>query len=72
MPNTGLNIPRWAIFAATFITGLFSAGWTAKTIIHAEVTSEVQTQMREWDLRLCRIEERLGIPPWSSCQIKGK
>ena len=60
--GNGLMIPRWAIVTGGLLIAIVSATWGAAT----KVTRHDE-QMRVMDIRLCRIEGALAIPPWPTC-----
>lgn len=60
--GTGLFVPRWALVAGSLLIAIVSATWSAaQTVAHAQSAAEIM------NVRVCRIETALNIPPWPTC-----
>lgn len=60
--STALYVPRWALVAGGLVIALVGATFgAAQKIVRAE------ERVNTMDVRLCRIESALDIPPWPTC-----
>lgn len=67
--GNGIHVSGRTIAAIVAIGAVITATWGAATFVAAQTgrISDLERRNHDMDLRTCRIEKALNIPPWPGC-----